>query len=117
MRRFVALFMLILLPLQFSWAVAAAYCQHESAPEVQHFGHHDHRHDAHVSADKSPETKLPGAADNDCNVCHASCATAAASMATPAIMPADSVLADLLPAPPAAVPALRPERPNWLRLA
>lgn len=117
MRRLVALFLLILLPLQFSWALAAAYCQHEAAPSTQHFGHHDHRHDAHVAADSTPETKLPGAADNDCSVCHTGCVAALLDTATPSVAASVSVVADLLPAPPAAVPAPRPERPNWHRLA
>ena len=34
------MFLLIVLPLQISWAVAATYCQHETG-STQHFGHHD----------------------------------------------------------------------------
>ena len=39
------MFLLIVLPLQISWAVAATYCQHETG-STQHFGHHDHKHHA-----------------------------------------------------------------------
>lgn len=46
MRRWLTVFLLILLPLQLSWAVAATYCAHEADPAVSHVGHHEHRHEA-----------------------------------------------------------------------
>ncbi|WP_431257108.1 hypothetical protein ACQ86G_20830 [Roseateles chitinivorans] len=46
MRRWLTVFLLILLPLQLSWAVAATYCAHEADPAVNHIGHHQHRHEA-----------------------------------------------------------------------
>lgn len=45
MRRWLAVFLLILLPLQLSWAVAATYCGHEADPAARHVGHHEHRHE------------------------------------------------------------------------
>jgi hypothetical protein len=45
MRRWLSIFLLIVLPLQISWAVAATYCQHETG-STKHFGHHDHKHQA-----------------------------------------------------------------------
>lgn len=44
MRRWVAIIMLIVLPLQLSWAVASNYCLDEQGPAAQHFGHHVHAH-------------------------------------------------------------------------
>ncbi len=46
MRRWLTVFLLILLPLQLSWAVAATYCAHEADPAASHVGHHQHRHEA-----------------------------------------------------------------------
>lgn len=46
MRRWLTVFLLFLLPLQLSWAVAATYCAHEAVPAVSHVGHHEHRHEA-----------------------------------------------------------------------
>lgn len=44
MQRFLTLLLMLLLPLQTSWAMAANYCGHEVGPEhevsVQHLGHH-----------------------------------------------------------------------------
>ena len=45
MRRWLALFLLCLLPLQVSWAAVADYCSHEHGSATQHFGHHDDEHE------------------------------------------------------------------------
>lgn len=112
-RRFV-LFLALLLPLQFAWAGAVAYCQHETTPALtQHFGHHEHLHQADVE-------KAPGqsGADSDCGTCHAA--------GSPAIFESAGIDASV-PATATVVPhALRrmptalaraPDRPQWLRLA
>lgn len=44
MRRWFSILLLVLLPIQFSWAAAAAYCEHESGARADHFGHHEHDH-------------------------------------------------------------------------
>lgn len=116
MRRFVAILMLVLLPLQVSWAAAAVYCQHETAAEAAHFGHHEHRHDGHA-ADGAADAKLPGAVDGDCSVCHAICAVAVFAASAPAVVAADTAVAVPFPDPPASAPTARPERPNWRVLA
>jgi len=75
MRRLLLIFLVVLLPLQFAWAGAAAYCSHEQADSQQeytwHFGHHAHEHKADNSHDDSARpaksAKLP---DGDCNACH-----------------------------------------------
>jgi|SRR3990167_645036 hypothetical protein len=72
MRRLIAVFMLALLPFQFSWSAVAAYCMHEStAAQAQHVGHHEHKHDADNAvhqADKGSQSA--GQFDIDCSVCH-----------------------------------------------
>ncbi|MBV8156545.1 MAG: cobalt-zinc-cadmium resistance protein [Dyella sp.] len=75
MRRLLLVFLVVLLPLQFAWAGAAAYCSHEQVDAQQgstwHFGHHTHEHkadDGHDGGAKSAKSaKLP---DGDCNACH-----------------------------------------------
>ena len=42
MRRWLAILLLVCLPLQFSWAAVADYCMHESGETADHVGHHDH---------------------------------------------------------------------------
>lgn len=71
-RRIVVVFFLILLPLQLTWAAAAAYCAHEpSTAAADHFGHHEHQHVAgSASAFKMGDST---AGDLDCNACHFGC--------------------------------------------
>jgi hypothetical protein len=76
MRRWLQIFLLFLLPFQFSWAASAAYCQHERDLQPRHWGHHEHEPDAnsHGSAraddtQKSPATQ-PNAVLGDCAACH-----------------------------------------------
>lgn len=76
MRRWLQIFLLLLLPLQFSWAASAAYCQHERDVQPRHWGHHEHPPEAGShggaradDAQKSPGTQ-PNAVLGDCAACH-----------------------------------------------
>lgn len=77
MRKLFLILLLAVLPLQYAWSAAAAYCGHEQG-KVQHFGHHAHQHHADSSDTDSTydssndEGKLPGKAKvhADCAVCH-----------------------------------------------
>jgi hypothetical protein len=122
-RRFLAIVLLAMLPLQFSWAAVASYCEHETQG-TGHFGHHEHEHHADAGPNAEPAAeadapgdKAPGAMDLDCGHCHGQCS----------VMPTLSakIPGTLSTAPPSAfaneaggahAPA-RPERPQWLRLA
>lgn len=127
-RRFLAIFMLVVLPFQFSWAAAASYCAHESSPDAAHFGHHEHQHHADgsdlepVVADEAAgadaqDGKASGGTDLDCGQCHSS----SGAMQTLAL----AVPAPILAAAPSTAPeefrgahaATRPERPQWRPLA
>lgn len=127
-RRFLAIFMLVVLPFQFSWAAAASYCAHESSPDAVHFGHHELQHHADgsdlepVVADEAAgadarDGKGSGGTDLDCGQCHSS----SGAMQTLAL----AVPAPILAAAPSAAPdefrgayaATRPERPQWRLLA
>jgi hypothetical protein len=69
MRRFLALLLLVLLPLNAAFAAAAGYCQHQKeSSQAAHFGHHVHQHDR--AADKSGDTGTQ--IDPDCGFCHLS---------------------------------------------
>ena len=49
MRRFILIFLMMLLPLQSVWSAAAAACTHESETTTRHFGHHQAHHDNDAS--------------------------------------------------------------------
>lgn len=79
MGRLLTLVLLVLLPIQFTWAVAAPYCQHEAADRF-HVGHHVHEHlpspaDASQGDDTQDQRSAHDGAltvDNDCSYCHLS---------------------------------------------
>lgn len=117
MRRWLTIALMLLLPLQFAWAAAAAYCGHEPAPAKPHIGHHVHEHqdeagDTHAAkASTAKAGKL--VADNDCGYCQL-------SFAKP-LLPLTLQFAADAPLPIAIAPnqafASRgpdhPDRPNW----
>lgn len=120
MRRWLAILMLTLLPIQFSWAAVASYCGHESGAAAQHLGHHEHQHAGQPSADKdsTPEDQSASTGyDFDCGHCHGTCASmpAPAGDMTPLTLtshptaPGEGVIRTLAQSPP--------ERPQWLPLA
>ena len=123
MRRWLTVFLLVLLPLQFSWGAAAVYCQHEPAPESRHFGHHVHEHGdaAHqgqqadlkksADADKSKPAKL--APDNDCGQCHHSAFKPVTAVAASLNVPGAQVLRGLSDPAFSSRSPDHPDRPNW----
>lgn len=82
MRRWLTILLLFVLPVQFAWSAAPAYCQHEQVPAKTHIGHHVHEHEAtgdtgskasgkHLGENSASKTiKLLG--DNDCGYCQLS---------------------------------------------
>ncbi len=120
MRRWLAIVLLALLPLQFSWAAVAAYCGHESGEQVQHLGHHDHQHAGQTSSDAGSlpmDQDGPAAFDFDCGHCHGSCAgmpvlgddLGSLAVTSHRLEPVDGIVRS--------IPQSPPERPQWLPLA
>ena len=72
MRRFVLICMVLLLPVQWTWAAAAAYCTHETGAAVQHVGHHEHKHQADRGDQGGKKAAANATVDDDCSVCHLS---------------------------------------------
>lgn len=125
MRRWLLVFLVVLLPMQLSWAAVASYCQHESdsATTSQHVGHHEHQHeaDAASAATDLPDTSAnpmtaTGAVDVDCGTCHAGCCTVMlqSPMLVMAKLPSETHSATALRL--SSQPASLPERPNWAHL-
>lgn len=77
MRRFVLVVLLLILPIQWSWAAVASVCRHETGSAAQHLGHHQHQHKAAGGSADTSGAKTDGAGpsfDADCAGCqgHAS---------------------------------------------
>jgi hypothetical protein len=114
MLRSFLIFVAMLLPLQFAWSAASAYCQHEtSEQQSKHFGHHFHAHKGEVK--KSTDSKLM--ADSDCASCYASTAAAIPTRLDGHDFAVSSLTAEAVaPLPFSSVLARAPDRPQWLRL-
>lgn len=114
MRRWLSILLLALLPLQLSWAAVSGYCQHETGAAAQHFGHHEHQHQANAKVQADKGGKTLSASDVDCSICHA--ASCPMALQASASVPLLHVAADMHNGEPArlssALSAL-PERPNW----
>lgn len=132
MRKLFLILLLAILPLQYAWSAAAAYCGHEQEQSQQkrsHFGHHSHQHNAQAepqhdvngSNDRndSDDGKLPGKAKvhADCAVCHHAVQASLLSGASP---PPDAAGAAY---PPSSMLhftshiAEGPKKPDWRRAA
>lgn len=78
MRRWLAIFLLVLLPTQATWAVVAGYCVDSPGVTAGHFGHHDRSLHGHTLTppEASPEDALGSGSNNmvstspDCGHCH-----------------------------------------------
>lgn len=71
MRRFILIFLMFLIPFQWTWAAAANVCQHEVGGA--HFGHYEHEHDSAnpgelVTGEENDAKSL--SVHPDCQVCH-----------------------------------------------
>jgi hypothetical protein len=117
MKRYLAIFLLVLLPLQFSWAAMASHCQHETGVMAQHTGHHTHDHaTADHQGSSENATTLTGL-DHDCATCHLGCAAALVSdlkTITVAVSNDHPLLLQAMASQPSTE---RPERPKWPVLA
>lgn len=70
MRRWVLILVLLVLPFQMVWAAAAQYCEHESTPLSQHFGHHEHKHQGGSQTQSLEDAAVARSDHVDCEVCH-----------------------------------------------
>jgi hypothetical protein len=123
MRRWFAILLLVLLPLQFSWAAVANYCGHETGPSADHVGHHDHV--AHAHGDEVANPGDPSSAEDpstdpsgfDCGHCHGHCVgmlDVPSSLAPGVLDGAPPRFGD---APDGEHVPAQPERPQWAPLA
>ena len=115
MRKLFAILLLLLLPLQASWAAVAGYCQHEQGAATRHLGHHEHQHhQAPKATSHQTSSAINPAADLDCSLCQAGCLLA--MLTEPGLSATTLLVADpavSIDPPPSSAPLDLPERPNW----
>ncbi|KJA09009.1 hypothetical protein RP29_18815 [Acidovorax temperans] len=119
MYRLIAVFMLALLPFQFSWSAVAAYCAHESSTaQAQHVGHHEHEHDVKSEVGQVDKTdRGADMSDIDCSVCHGVGIGALNWSSAKQSISHDRRVGSPLGERLAAVTPTPPDRPQWPVLA
>ena len=121
MRRLIAIFLLVLLPLQAVWAAMAPYCLHEtSQADTHHPGHHKHEHqhqaDAgsdHLNGGAPDDSPASAMLDHDHHCCSAVSLPPTAAVPLPGPLPQAQLVASPL-AGYTSFDATRIERPNWI---
>jgi hypothetical protein len=117
MKRYLAIFLLVLLPLQFSWAAIASYCQHETVETVEHPGHHSHVNASDDHQETHKNSSQSAGMDHDCATCHMGCTAALTSDMSPTTVATSNNHPLHLQAFPSTLSSERPERPKWPVLA
>ena len=117
MKRYLAIFLLVLLPLQFNWAAMAGYCQHETGVAAKHPGHHTHDHASADHRETGNNSSQSAGMDHDCATCHMGCTAALVSDLGKTTVVASNDYPLHLQVIPSPLSRERPERPQWSVLA
>ena len=118
MHRKIVIFLMFLLPMQFSWEAMSAYCAHEQQVASDHIGHHAHQHQGtDVNKVDAPDQSKPGDFDADCGACHASCLVALTDAMLSVYLVTTNVPFAILQVHYLVSFPAKPERPKWLDLA
>jgi hypothetical protein len=107
MRRLFLIFLLVLLPLQASWAAVCAYCPSECVVEAQ----------AKPAASEPADQAAVLVADDDCTCCQLGGVGITSADPVPAFVPFHGPAASDASMRFASIRPDRPERPKWLRAA
>lgn len=125
MRRVLTVFLLLILPLQLSWAVAAAYCQHEgTALMTGHVGHHEHQHLQDEgeaandvvkkdTAEQKDAKDKPQCVDDDCAYCHLASLKTVTVLAIVVAVPSGAAFDSQTASPVESQTGGFIDRPNW----
>jgi len=115
-KKLLLILLLTILPIQYSWSMAAVYCQHESET-TSHFGHHGHQHQSLSDEDGDHGGKPVKKAHGDCEVCHHAVQASVPAADTPLMAAGARTYASPLPSQYLSYIAEGPPRPNWTLVA
>ncbi|MEF8754229.1 MAG: hypothetical protein V5B60_09855 [Accumulibacter sp.] len=118
MRRFVAILLIALLPLQAAWAVVGTVAGPLLPRNAAHPEQHDHHSDeACAGLAKAADQGHCQDRDDHCTSCQGGCCAPIGLAPLPAIaQPGDAIIPAAVGGKPSAIHA-RPERPKWTGLA
>ena len=120
MRRWLTILLVLVMPLQFSWAAASVYCtHHEDGDAARHFGHHA---DQHPDSDADPRDNADPDSQKSVGLHHGhhhlgGTLGIASSVELPAHAAPGTHFAPAVFSRLASAPRARIERPKWVCLA
>lgn len=114
MRKWFAIFLLLVIPMQFALAASAAYCQHETGIATDHIGHHNHKHQVQPEELLQPDKTQSTGFDLDCGNCHAGCSVAVSTSEESSILSEHGFIHPSTDRILASPPLEAPDRPQWL---
>ena len=114
MRSLWIVLLLVLMPLQFSWAATAVYFECEIVASTAHVSHHVERHGSRGDATNTSDPVQAALVDGDCGTCHTGCFVTASNADKCVSLPASMVMSHTGVAHPTSAPLKLPERPQWL---
>ncbi|WP_367576081.1 cation efflux protein, CzcI family [Noviherbaspirillum album] len=111
-KKLLLILLITFLPLQYAWAAAAAYCQHEQeTQQTSHIGHHTHQHQS--TDEEVQEPNKSKQVHSDCGVCHFSAQVSFLATFVSGVPPNDVVhIAPLSPSYSSHIPD-GPHKPDW----
>jgi hypothetical protein len=117
MKKYLAIFLLALLSLQFSWAAVVGYWQHETSVTAKHLGHHTHKHQSADHQESSKNTSPSTSMDHDCVTCHLCCTAALTTNPNTTTLATTDSHQLFVQSSISQLYKQRPERPKWPLLA
>ena len=115
-KRLVFILLIVLLPIQMTWAAVSVYCtHHEEGNATQHFGHHDDEHEeiATDNNDNSQPDSQKTAEQSHGHHHHGGTLGILSSVSLPTHDASSSDTHTELQARISSPPPSQPERPNW----
>jgi hypothetical protein len=118
MRFLVMIVLLVLMPMQLTWAALSVYCPHETGSSAPQIKNHEHQHQTAANLDDGGDPHATGSADADAGACHAGHITAlfGSGHLLAVSVSSETYTAHQIQVPSPPLLSL-PERPNWAALA
>lgn len=113
MRKWLSILLLIVVPLQFTWAASSVYCLHEVGVAAQHPGHHGHQHVKQAGELVQVDNPKSIAIDLDCGNCHTGWSIGLASLSAPELLLSVSGVESSPEHALVSPPLKTPDRPQW----
>lgn len=117
MRKWVAVFLLVLLPLQAAWSAMVRYDAYQTTHSTAHLGHHACHQEGDSAHNPTAKAQSGAGLGADCGDCHGGCTVLAPHYVNSALLPAGHAPMMSITSTVASHIQREPERPKWRSIA